>query len=58
MAKFDLAPSGSFHQTVQAIVPVLAVINPVVCGSIFLMLTQQLDRTREGEQPSTSRSPS
>src|SRR6516162_3374396 len=43
MAKFDLAPSGSFHQTVQAIVTVLAVINPVVCGSIFLMLTQQLD---------------
>ena len=27
----------------QAIVTVLAVINPVVCGSIFLMLTQQLD---------------
>jgi hypothetical protein len=43
MATFALEPSGSFHQTVQAIVTVLAVINPVVCGSIFLMLTQQLD---------------
>jgi multiple antibiotic resistance protein len=43
MAKFDLEPSGSFHQTVQAIVTVLAVINPVVCGSIFLMLTRQFD---------------
>lgn len=36
----------SFHvsldQMVQAIVTVLAVINPVVCGSIFLMLTPNL----------------
>ena len=32
----------SFHQMVQAIVTVLAVINPVVCGSIFLTLTPQL----------------
>jgi multiple antibiotic resistance protein len=32
----------SFHQMVQAIVTVLAVINPVVCGSIFLTLTPNL----------------
>jgi len=32
----------SLHQMVQAIVTVLAVINPVVCGSIFLMLTPNL----------------
>jgi hypothetical protein len=32
----------SFHQMVQAIVIVLAVINPVVCGSIFLTLTPKL----------------
>jgi len=32
----------SLHQVVQAIVTVLAVINPVVCGSIFLMLTSNL----------------
>jgi len=30
------------HQIVQAIVTVLAVINPVVCGSIFLTLTPKL----------------
>ena len=30
------------HQAVQAIVTVLAVINPVVCGSIFLTLTPKL----------------
>jgi multiple antibiotic resistance protein len=30
------------HQMVQAIVTVLAVINPVVCGSIFLTLTAKL----------------
>ena len=39
-------PPGSFdanlHQMVQAIVTVLAVINPVVCGSIFLTLTAKL----------------
>jgi multiple antibiotic resistance protein len=29
----------TLHQMVQAIVTVLAVINPVVCGSIFLTLT-------------------
>jgi small neutral amino acid transporter SnatA (MarC family) len=29
----------SLHQMMQAIVTVLAVINPVVCGSIFLTLT-------------------
>jgi multiple antibiotic resistance protein len=32
----------SLHQIVQAIVTVLAVINPVVCGSIFLTLTPRL----------------
>jgi multiple antibiotic resistance protein len=37
----DLQSSGdtSLAQIVQAIVTVLAVINPVVCGSIFLTLT-------------------
>jgi len=33
----------SLHQMLQAIVTVLAVINPVVCGSIFLTLTSDLD---------------
>jgi small neutral amino acid transporter SnatA (MarC family) len=33
---------ASFHQMSQAIVTVLAVINPVVCGSIFLTLTSKL----------------
>jgi MarC family membrane protein len=37
-ASFD----ASFHQMVQAIVTILAVINPVVCGSIFLTLTPKL----------------
>jgi len=32
----------NLHQILQAIVTVLAVINPVVCGSIFLMLTPNL----------------
>jgi multiple antibiotic resistance protein len=32
----------SYHQMLQAIVTVLAVINPVVCGSIFLTLTPEL----------------
>ena len=32
----------SYHQMLQAIVTVLAVINPVVCGSIFLTLTPNL----------------
>jgi multiple antibiotic resistance protein len=40
---FDLGPQGSLHQTVQAVVTVLAVINPVVCGSIFLTLTRSSD---------------
>jgi multiple antibiotic resistance protein len=40
---FDLGPQGSLHQTVQAVVTVLAVINPVVCGSIFLTLTKASD---------------
>jgi len=30
------------HQMVQAVVTVLAVINPIVCGSIFLTLTPSL----------------
>ena len=37
-ATFDV----SLHQMVQAIVTVLAVINPVVCGAIFLILTPKL----------------
>jgi multiple antibiotic resistance protein len=32
----------NLHDTVQAIVIVLAVINPVVCGSLFLTLTPEL----------------
>lgn len=32
----------NLHNIVQAIVTVLAVINPVVCGSIFLTLTPEL----------------
>jgi multiple antibiotic resistance protein len=32
----------NLHQMVQAIVTILAVINPVVCGSIFLTLTSKL----------------
>ena len=32
----------NFHQMVQAVVTILAVINPVVCGSIFLTLTSKL----------------
>ena len=41
---FDLKPNfdGSIHDMVQAIVTVLAVINPVVCGAIFLTLTPKL----------------
>src|SRR5271165_4271457 len=41
---FDLRPNFdvNFHHMVQAIVTVLAVINPVVCGSIFLTLTPKL----------------
>lgn len=33
----------SLHQVVQAIVTVLAVVNPVVCGAIFLTLTSKLE---------------
>lgn len=33
----------NLHQMVQATVTVLAVINPVVCGSIFLTLTPNLE---------------
>ena len=41
---FDLKTNfaGSVHDMVQAIVTVLAVINPVVCGAIFLILTPKL----------------
>src|SRR5215470_12292584 len=40
----DLPASSdvSLHDMVQATVTVLAVINPVVCGSIFLTLTPQM----------------
>ena len=40
----DLQPDldVNLHHMVQAIVTVLAVINPVVCGSIFLTLTPKL----------------
>ena len=40
----------NLHQVLQAIVTVLAVINPVVCGSLFLTLTSNLtapERRRE-----------
>jgi multiple antibiotic resistance protein len=37
---------ASLHQMVQAIVTVIAVINPVVCGSIFLTLTPKLTRAQ------------
>jgi multiple antibiotic resistance protein len=42
-------PAGftmNLHNTAQAIVTVLAVINPVVCGSIFLTLTPELVATQ------------
>lgn len=41
---FDLSTNfdANLHHMVQAIVTVLAVINPVVCGSIFLTLTPKL----------------
>ena len=32
----------NLHHVAQAVVTVLAVINPVVCGSIFLALTPKL----------------
>jgi multiple antibiotic resistance protein len=35
--------SAEPHEMVQAIVTVLAVINPVVCGAIFLTLTPRLE---------------
>jgi multiple antibiotic resistance protein len=37
----------SLHNAVQAIVTVLAVINPVVCGSIFLTLTPKLSPSQK-----------
>jgi len=36
----------SLHQIVQAIVTVIAVINPVVCGTIFLTLTPNLTQAQ------------
>jgi multiple antibiotic resistance protein len=36
---FDVSP----HQMVQAVVTVLAVVNPVVCGAIFLTLTRAFE---------------
>jgi MarC family membrane protein len=36
----------NLHDMAQAVVTVLAVINPVVCGSIFLMLTRDLTAGR------------
>ena len=36
-------PDADLGQVVQAIVTVLAVINPAVCGTIFLMLTAKLE---------------
>lgn len=41
-ADFHANYDVNLHQIVQAIVTVLAVINPVVCGSIFLTLTPGL----------------
>jgi len=37
----------SLHQMVQAIITVLAVINPVVCGSIFLTLTSRFSPSQK-----------
>jgi small neutral amino acid transporter SnatA (MarC family) len=34
---------ATLHEMLQAIVAVLAVINPVVCGSIFLTLAPKLE---------------
>jgi multiple antibiotic resistance protein len=37
----------NLHHLLQAIVTVLAVINPMVCGSIFLSLTPNVDRASQ-----------
>jgi len=37
----------NLHHVLQAIVTVLAVINPMVCGSIFLSLTPNVDRASQ-----------
>jgi len=37
----------NLHHMAQAIVTVLAVINPVVCGSIFLSLTSKMERSQQ-----------
>ena len=44
------AVTPDIEQLTQAIVTVLAVINPVVCGSIFLTLTQDLDPGQKSKQ--------
>jgi MarC family membrane protein len=47
----------NLHQILQAIVTVLAVINPVVCGSLFLTLTPNLnapERRREAAKSALS----
>jgi multiple antibiotic resistance protein len=46
---FDLPTNSdaSLHHIVQAVVTVLAVINRVVCGSIFLTLTPKLALARQ-----------
>jgi len=45
----DAGTSGgiNLHHIAQAIVTVLAVINPVVCGSIFLSLTSKMERSQQ-----------
>src|SRR4029079_3164828 len=45
---FDLGThfNANLHRVLQAIVTVLAVINPVMCGSIFLTLTPELGSTQ------------
>src|SRR5271157_2937046 len=48
---------ASLHQMVQAIVTVLAVINPVVCGSIFLTLTPKLSTATTRRRPTSPSSP-
>ncbi len=37
----------NLHHMTQAIVTVLAVINPMVCGSIFLSLTAKMERSQQ-----------
>jgi multiple antibiotic resistance protein len=51
---FSLSFAMNFHNMVQAIVTVLAVINPVVCGSIFLTLTPGLAPTHRRQAAAKS----